>query len=283
MKKEVLSRKEWDFDNVPDDELVACCYWEYARESARIRAAFERDDNVFFPNPIPTYTESPAGYRLKTGSVINTARARFLDQIREKSLPVMETVHHAINEVPSPFNVPWLELSAVVRQAVIGELAPYFAEKPGLTFLPFNRCSDHRDLGLADENYRCATFDAGLGIEYLRVQIDWAGFTDAQIVAAFKVWLAENRPPGVGVTNRKGIRKQKGYHDYLAWLGILRLMNAYPFTSIEREMPKAWSRFRSADWPRARKKAADVFRGLFPFLPQQDVPIHFQTAGRRAK
>jgi len=31
MKKEVLSRKEWDFEDVPANELVACCYWEYAR------------------------------------------------------------------------------------------------------------------------------------------------------------------------------------------------------------------------------------------------------------
>ena len=27
---------DWNFDGVPDDELVACCYWEYARESAFI-------------------------------------------------------------------------------------------------------------------------------------------------------------------------------------------------------------------------------------------------------
>jgi len=32
-----LSEQDWNFDNVPDDELVACCYWEYARESAFIR------------------------------------------------------------------------------------------------------------------------------------------------------------------------------------------------------------------------------------------------------
>src|ERR1035437_1852710 len=32
-----LSELDWNFDNVPDDELMACCYWEYARESAFIR------------------------------------------------------------------------------------------------------------------------------------------------------------------------------------------------------------------------------------------------------
>ncbi len=278
-----LSELDWNFDKVPDNELVACCYWEYARESARVRAAFEPDDKVFFPNPTPNYVISPGGVRMKTGSVLNTARSRFVAQIREVALPVLVTVHHAIDEVPSLFDLPWQELSAVVRQAVIAELAPYFAEKPGLTFLPFNRCSDHRDIGLADGNYRCATFDAELGVEYLRVEIDWRGFTDAQIIAAFKVWLAENRPAGVGVASRRGVRKQKGYRDYLAWLGMMRLMSVCPFTSIEKEMPNAWACYRSADWPRARKKAADVFKGLFPFLPQEDAPIHWQTAGRRAK
>ena len=32
----VLLECEWNFEKVPDDELVACCYWEYARESAFI-------------------------------------------------------------------------------------------------------------------------------------------------------------------------------------------------------------------------------------------------------
>jgi len=33
----MLSELDWHFDNAPDNELVACCYWEYARESPFIR------------------------------------------------------------------------------------------------------------------------------------------------------------------------------------------------------------------------------------------------------
>jgi hypothetical protein len=36
------SEWDWDFDKVPDGELVACCYWEYARESAFIRDVRQR-------------------------------------------------------------------------------------------------------------------------------------------------------------------------------------------------------------------------------------------------
>jgi hypothetical protein len=37
-----LSEFDWNFDPVPDNELVACCYWEYARESEFIRGLRQR-------------------------------------------------------------------------------------------------------------------------------------------------------------------------------------------------------------------------------------------------
>jgi len=37
MNSRVIESADWNFDAVPGDELVACCYWEYARESAFIR------------------------------------------------------------------------------------------------------------------------------------------------------------------------------------------------------------------------------------------------------
>ncbi len=37
-----LQREDWDFSEVPAGELVGCCYWEYARESAFIRDTLQR-------------------------------------------------------------------------------------------------------------------------------------------------------------------------------------------------------------------------------------------------
>lgn len=37
MRPSSLSRLDWDFTAVPDDELFGCCLWEYARESNFIR------------------------------------------------------------------------------------------------------------------------------------------------------------------------------------------------------------------------------------------------------
>jgi len=39
-----LSPLEWNFDNVPESELIACYYWEYARESAFLREFKNRWD-----------------------------------------------------------------------------------------------------------------------------------------------------------------------------------------------------------------------------------------------
>jgi hypothetical protein len=64
---------------------------------------------------------------------------------------------------------------------------------------------------------------------------------------------------------------------------MLRLMSLCPFTSLEKEMPTAWRCYGKTDWPRARKKAAAVFNGLFPFLPRDEAMIHWQTAGGRGK
>jgi hypothetical protein len=36
-----LAREDWNFDFVPDPQLVACCFWEYARESAFIRETLQ--------------------------------------------------------------------------------------------------------------------------------------------------------------------------------------------------------------------------------------------------
>ena len=49
MESDVLSNDNWNFDGVPDNELVACCYWEYARESAFIRDLRKRSLECWKP------------------------------------------------------------------------------------------------------------------------------------------------------------------------------------------------------------------------------------------
>src|SRR5438552_8449246 len=281
----MLARVDWDFNAVLGDELLACCYWEYARESARIRAFCSPKDSDFFPAPeVQPEIKGPDGIVLMKARrrLVNPARARFAKSMLMYALPVKLMLDRVFGTKVDPFEEAWVNLQPLFRKAVVEALEPYFAEKPSLTYLPFNRCSDMRDVGLADDAYRCAEFDKDLGMERLRVQIDWGGFNDAQIVAAFKAWVIENRPLGVGIADERGRRKKKGYSVYLAWLGIMRLMNAYPHTSMGLYCPEAATSYTETNWPRSRKKAGRVFRDLFPFLPESDKPIHWKTAGGRA-
>ncbi len=281
----LVAKLDWNFDNVPDDELLACCYWEYARESARIRAFCSPTDSDFFPAP-EMYLEirRPDGsaFMKARRSLINPARMRFAENLRTYALPVRLTLQR-VRTTSDPLEKAWLKLSPSLRLEVVQELQPYFAEKPALTYLPFNRCSDMRDIGLAGENYRCAKLNMETGIEWFRAEIDWGDFTDKQIVAAFRTWVSENRPQGLGRGNEKGKRKRKGLLSQLAWLGMMRLMNAYPYTSMATCCSEAAIFYGKTNWPRARKKAGRIFRELFFFLPKSDKPIHWGTAGGRGR
>ena len=283
-----LLPEEWDFRSVPDKELYCCQWWEYARESARIRAFFQPGDSDFFPSPgIQPELRAMDGTLMVPARrrMVDPIRMQFAQQLREYTLPVIQTVERlrASGVRDEIFGCSWQRLAEEVRLGVVEDMAPYFAKMPWLTFLPFNRCSDQRDLGIADENYRCAKFDPQTGIERFRVEISWGEFTDWQIVEAFRRWVTENRPRGVGRTDDRGKRKGGGLEARLKSLGALRLMNAHPFTSLCKEYPEAWRRYRNMDWPRARQNAIRTFRELFFFLPDSDQPVHWRTAGGRAK
>lgn len=251
MRKQVqraglLGRDDWDFDAVPEDERFPCTYWEYARESARIRAFFAAGDSEFFPvPPMQPEIRSPDRTVLMPArrSQIDPPRMRFAENIWTYALPLRATAEKARDAglTGDHLHYPWQQLPLPVRRAVVVELAPYFAEHPALTYLPFHRCSDLRDIHLADEQYRCAELDVETGIERLRVEISWGDFTDKQIIRAFRIWLKENRPRGFGQADRRGKRKSAGFGSYLVWLGILRLMHFHPFTSISHEMREAWT------------------------------------------
>src|SRR5205809_4012675 len=205
----MIKRDEWDFRDVVPDEVLPCAYWEYARESARIRAYYSREDSEFFPGPDiqPEIRRADGTLFLRARRPIaDPLRMRFTEQIWSYALP-LKTVHDkafADGVGEDRLGYSWQQLPEAVRQAVVSELAPYFAEHPSLTFLPFNRCSDLRDINIADEDYRCAELDIETGIERLRVEISWADFTDKQILRAFKIWLKENRPRDFGRADRRG-------------------------------------------------------------------------------
>ena len=307
-----MSKFEWDFDNVPNDELVACCYWEYARESTFIRRTRQH------------FSARKAGEKFNAKLWRNFEKIESIGYAAEVFLLgfLVEDVESAKASRPDApritdrFPASWQSLSGVERKY----RACIRSEVEACGIVPFKHSGDIITAEVLLEKameyskqYRNAAAKAhdanpGWGETTLRrwgkypkfepkasalweddggesaiVKIAWEHFTDDEIVKAFKRWVELNRPAGAGKASHPGRRKEKGYRDYLAWLGMMRLMSVCPFTSMERKLPEAWSRYRNADWPRARKKAIGIYKTLFPFLPKTDLPIHARTAGGRAK
>jgi hypothetical protein len=140
---------------------------------------------------------------------------QFAEQLRLVAEPLRLTMQraHTLGLTSDALDRPWSSLPQSVRRGVVEDLAPYLAKHPWLTFLPFNRCSDMRDLGIANKDYSCAELDKENGIERLRVQIEWGAFTDAQIEHAFYIWVKENRPRGMGRASERARSSQR------AWVG----------------------------------------------------------------
>jgi hypothetical protein len=310
-RSEAISDLDWNFDDVPDNELVACCYWEYARESVFIRQTkrrfatqkageklnaelwmdFERIDSIgyaaevfllgFFVQDVESAKASrPAAPQITDGfpnpwQLLSEAERKYRSHIR--------------SEIEVCGLVPFKHVGDITTAEVLLENAKEYSRqyrKAADKAHETNPCWGESTLSKWGKypKYEPKAFALWEddGSESAIVQIAWAQFTNEEIVKAFKTWVKSNRPAGVGKAGHPGRRKEKGYRDYLAWLGMMRLMNICPFTSLKRKLPGAWSRHRTADWPRARKKAIAVFKKLFPFLPPNTMPIHARTAGGRA-
>ena len=312
-KKNVkISEFDWNFDTVPENELVACCYWEYARESAFIRRTkdsftarkagekfnpklwrnFEKIDSVgyaaevfllgFFVEDVESAKASRPDAPRITGSfpapwqTLSAAERIYRSQIR--------------SEVEALGIVPFKHSGDIITAEVLLERAEEYSRQYQKELDKLHRANPGVGEGTLRRQGKHPKFEPKAsavweddGSESAIVKIAWEHFTDDEIVKAFKKWVELNRPAGVGKASHPGRRKEKGYRDYLAWLGMMRLMSVCPFTSLKRKIPDAWSHFQSADWPRSRKKAIAIFKKLFPFLPKKDLPIHARTAGGRAK
>jgi hypothetical protein len=126
---EPLPRVEWNFDGVPETELVACCFWEYARESA-----FIRDTVAVFDEDTDKETEATTAIRT----------------IRELNLLLFDTP----GELPRLFPKPWQELPPEVRTELM-ESVNYRPE-------PIRVCTDD---AAAKQLYESAKYDGSAEAE----------------------------------------------------------------------------------------------------------------------
>jgi hypothetical protein len=283
---------------VSDDELVPCCIWEYARESALIRGAVTKVKAAIANQGIPHRRSSKQN---QFNSEAETAFGLLL-----------QTGFDVLFWTSLPFPEPWQHINDTERAKWSGTAA----KDSTLKFPPFQLASDLCDAGemyeqakrrhvrrleiyqqlkaidddIADpaqrdelRNQLSATFGPLIVttpgcMTSIVGQINWRDYTDAQIKEAFCRWVDKNRPQGVGRATLKGKKKETRQRVMLDRLALMRLLHCATRTEIEEHFPSAWERYKNHDWYRARVCARDDFHGLFPFLPTDEIPQTWVTS-----
>ena len=103
------------FGPVPAGELVCCCYWEYARESARIRAAYDSGGSPFFPEPELTGREGAKAPPWRSGVGLNLAQAEFIDEIEKELCRSLKVA--GVRLVSSPSHLTFLGCRCRLKSA----------------------------------------------------------------------------------------------------------------------------------------------------------------------
>jgi hypothetical protein len=129
--------------------------------------------------------------------------------------------------------------------------------------------------------------------EVTMVEIEWANFTNEEIVQCFRKWVVANRPKDVSKPDKRG-HKPKDWRADLTRLAVLRLLGQ--FTALQMvdprkdKCPAVWEtkqfsgrKWRDVTkWHDARREAGKVFHRLFPFLPEAEKPLSWvrQTSSK---
>ena len=311
---EPLPRCEWDFSRVTDNaERVACCWWEYARESNVIREAVqlyyeggEREEHL------ESYSDEKTGKLVELKKNVTVKYEPYTDD----SGPVSElTPTHELDVLlfyntpvyPSPkvFPQPWQSLPVKYRK----QLAEEVFCRPD----PIRVCNDlstakvlyehaqrqAQSAPVARKKTKRGKKGASTLPDPLPISVRWVRgkvslildlqlglYGKEDLLKAFDKFLRTQ--PGLGKEWHTG--KGHSWHSYataLRNLGMMRLNHHTPWSRLRCVHPKAYEFYRDSyrDWYGAPKKAAKFFRELFlsPYCPAMefDWPRSFHPKWKR--
>jgi hypothetical protein len=309
-----LSELEWNFDNVPDNQLLACCYWEYARESVFLRSVRQQCLQNW---------QAGGHWDLQLHADLQKVQS-----IGHPSDVIMRGIFfapdnpHRIDKpdaapITNNFPQPWQALTVAERAF----RARIRSDRTAIPLLPFERAhwTEAREIARWAESRANEIFSAfdevrranpeasevslieegklrpfpGIppslfwdsGKEQTVVGINWASFTNDEIANYFRRWVKANRPPQYPVPSRKG-HKPGDWRANLTRLAVMRLLSSFPALQIVREniFPVVWEKKQFSGrkwgdftkWRDARREAGKLFRKLFPFLPRDEKPISWE-------
>ncbi len=275
-----LPEATWNFSRVPDDEIVACCLWEYARESRSIALAAEvhqMNTRHIRPENHPQPTEEQIAIWAEHDNYVRrrvkAARfdyEKFLGRFWASELG-FHKFYDLIRESCTGGAKPFQTYPKKLRRFMVGKLSetmiytPLVESSVGELELLWKHNSialeevrsqarspddDSEDVALYDRsNYFSCDFDENRPEDRTRtveLKIDFSRFTDAEIEAAFHRWVLKHRPrrwrlpATVFPTATRRGRKINDYRVALERLAIMRLLNQLPPSELRTKIPVAW-------------------------------------------
>ncbi len=134
---------DWNFERVSDSELVACCFWEYARESAFILGVRERCLNPKWKEMVNSEFWEYCGKDIAKIQSIGYANEVFLRKFFFEPGIKYQDVDRELPNFRQPdaphltgsFPQPWQSLSAAERK----ERSHIGSDRTCIPLLPFER------------------------------------------------------------------------------------------------------------------------------------------------
>jgi hypothetical protein len=310
---QTFSVLDWNFSAVPDDELVACCFWEYARESAflhKLRQRCLQDQRAIGPR------DKKLHFDLQKVQAIGYAANFFLrgffcppdDVPPEAPSPPPGAVPPLTGSFPKPWQMlaaterkyravgPPRELDDPVLRTPFTRGLAYSAQEIVKTMDRQRRLQDHENESVRRAHPQL-TEDAliragklqlqplipsviyGIGTEYTVVEISWEMFSNDEIIKSVRDWVKANRPADIPAPDSKGRNKARDRRVALERLGILRLLHRVRLGEMAAACPLAWKLYQKREWYKDRKRAGEMFHQLFPFLARSARPLSWTTKG----
>ena len=282
-----LTREEWDFEAVPDGELVACCLWEYARESESIHRyaeyiwclRVETEQRIHGSQSRPLTPRQAEMYGIYKGRISSSGfdHGEFSASLYETDYPWIG-IYSAILDSLTSGILPWQRQPRELRQDLCAKVSQSEMLKPLVMAQiadleacweknrePLDEARQSKEES-RDENIMCAGFEASHAI-YLdedtpnshhakataAFTVDFSRFTDAEITEAFKTWLESNRPEAW--KNPKRVfpdapargSKRTEFRVALERLGLMRLLHRFYPKQLAEVYPEAWKRYGSKE------------------------------------
>lgn len=307
-----FGENEWNFDNVPDSELVACCYWEYARESVFIRdvkrrcidprcremvnrdlweyvgfdieriQSLEHISNVFLRG---FFFDDDADLKPRRPSApaIYGSSPRLWQTLLKQERKERAHIRSEREAIPlNPFNwsdgfqAQTISDNWKARQKKwIAYREDVFRQNPGV---PEAKLIEEGKLNF-EISRRPSIFFVG-GLEIGLFEIHWNHFTNEELRDGFYRWVKHYRPNHMPGPDGRG-RKTISWRVALEHLGILRLLHYFTLEEMTVLCPKGWKRYATPNrrWLNDAKKARKRFRNLLPFLKPEDEPMSWPPKG----